>query len=358
VPRPRLYTRRSPSACGGTGRRARLRALWAAWPVEVRILSGALERPRICGAFSCHTALARTASRCRENTGENKRSAVCAPLSFLARRRRRAGGFRGHGHEDVAQRPPPGGLRSAKWPRPRTQRPTTTSLPTSAANSASCGDPPKHSTPAMRMRPSDSPSQSACSFTTRDRPIRCLANGTDSGPPRHAIHGERQRVRRSLGRATRRRHRTTAEEAGRSVHAVVDNREHERRQRRALLTQRLRPDGRQQGGWRSRDPELDAAWAALTRDNSLGWGIYEATEEGERALGPFKGDVALSSVRQIAYETSATLGRDLAHLLESSGSGQALSPLQLRSAGRNDPCPCGSARKLKKCHGAASAVAS
>src|SRR5437763_8939425 len=50
--RARLYTRRPPRACGGTGRRARLRALWAEWPVEVRILSGALEEPRGCGVFS------------------------------------------------------------------------------------------------------------------------------------------------------------------------------------------------------------------------------------------------------------------------------------------------------------------
>src|SRR5215217_874053 len=32
-----------PRACGGTGRRARLRALWTVWSVEVRILSGALD---------------------------------------------------------------------------------------------------------------------------------------------------------------------------------------------------------------------------------------------------------------------------------------------------------------------------
>src|SRR4051794_36653262 len=31
----------SPRACGGTGRRARLRALWTVWSVEGRILSGA-----------------------------------------------------------------------------------------------------------------------------------------------------------------------------------------------------------------------------------------------------------------------------------------------------------------------------
>ena len=40
----RGYTGR-PSACGGIGRRARLRALWTEWSVEVRVLSGALAGP-------------------------------------------------------------------------------------------------------------------------------------------------------------------------------------------------------------------------------------------------------------------------------------------------------------------------
>ena len=43
--RARVYTGR-PRACGGIGRRARLRALWTEWSVEVRVLSGALGKPR------------------------------------------------------------------------------------------------------------------------------------------------------------------------------------------------------------------------------------------------------------------------------------------------------------------------
>ena len=40
----------APRACGGTGRRARLRALWTVWSVEVRILSGASDEvPRKAG---------------------------------------------------------------------------------------------------------------------------------------------------------------------------------------------------------------------------------------------------------------------------------------------------------------------
>jgi hypothetical protein len=39
-PAGRRYTGR-PRACGGIGRRARLRALWTDWSVEVRVFSGA-----------------------------------------------------------------------------------------------------------------------------------------------------------------------------------------------------------------------------------------------------------------------------------------------------------------------------
>ena len=46
------YTGR-PRACGGIGRRARLRALWTEWSVEVRVLSGALGKPRVAGLFCC-----------------------------------------------------------------------------------------------------------------------------------------------------------------------------------------------------------------------------------------------------------------------------------------------------------------
>ena len=44
------YTGR-PRACGGIGRRARLRALWTDWSVEVRVLSGALGKAPLGGAF-------------------------------------------------------------------------------------------------------------------------------------------------------------------------------------------------------------------------------------------------------------------------------------------------------------------
>ncbi len=50
------------SACGGIGRRARLRALWTIWSVEVRVLSGALEKPRTAGLFCVSGRLFHTPS--------------------------------------------------------------------------------------------------------------------------------------------------------------------------------------------------------------------------------------------------------------------------------------------------------
>ena len=48
-PPSRFYTRAESRACGGIGRRARLRALWAVWPVGVRVSLGALEKPANAG---------------------------------------------------------------------------------------------------------------------------------------------------------------------------------------------------------------------------------------------------------------------------------------------------------------------
>ena len=96
------------------------------------------------------------------------------------------------------------------------------------------------------------------------------------------------------------------------------------------------------------DPTLDASYVALTRHNSLGWTWARETHEG-RDEGDFEGNVAYASVRQIGHEMLCTLRRDLAHLLDPAA---PISDAILRSVGRNDPCPCGSGKKLKKCHAA------
>lgn len=97
------------------------------------------------------------------------------------------------------------------------------------------------------------------------------------------------------------------------------------------------------------DPQLDPLYAQLTRTNFAGW-KYTNAEGTER---DFDGNVALACVRQIAYEIRRTLTEQLQHLLDpAAAAGQPLSPVLLAGVGRNDPCPCRSGRKLKKCHGA------
>jgi hypothetical protein len=80
--RARVYTGR-PRACGGIGRRARLRALWTEWSVEVRVLSGALGKPRYRGFFFASRRFA-FAARCSAGGAGNTSEFVpqrqrCAP---------------------------------------------------------------------------------------------------------------------------------------------------------------------------------------------------------------------------------------------------------------------------------------
>jgi hypothetical protein len=96
------------------------------------------------------------------------------------------------------------------------------------------------------------------------------------------------------------------------------------------------------------DPRLDPVYAQLTRTNFSG-GRYTDPEGTER---DFDGNVALACVRQIAHEVRRTLNEQLGHLLGAEhSSDEPLSPFLLAGVGRNDPCPCGSGRKFKRCHG-------
>lgn len=103
-----------------------------------------------------------------------------------------------------------------------------------------------------------------------------------------------------------------------------------------------------QAGGAHVDPQLDPSYEAISRGNSLG---FRFESDGETA--PFKGDAALASVRQIAYELDRSIREELPHLLDrdSLGPGARL-PRILRDTGRNELCPCESGRKFKKCHGA------
>ena len=105
------------------------------------------------------------------------------------------------------------------------------------------------------------------------------------------------------------------------------------------------------------DPALNETYARLSRHNSLGWVIKAGAEElpipkPERA-----------AVRQITHEVLATLvpGYKKEQTQEAEmffGGAMAFDgiPAEWQSQtrlGRNDPCPCGSGKKFKRCHGAA-----
>ena len=103
------------------------------------------------------------------------------------------------------------------------------------------------------------------------------------------------------------------------------------------------------------DPTLSEAYARLSRQNSLGW----VTQLGKERLPIPKPERA--AVRQIAHEVLSTLvpkyrkeqTEDAAMFAGGMVAMQGIpAELQRPKPGRNDPCPCGSGKKFKRCHGA------
>lgn len=113
------------------------------------------------------------------------------------------------------------------------------------------------------------------------------------------------------------------------------------------------------------DARLNAAYADLTRSNSLQH-TQGVGEDGDAYIGfakgpgpvdgdPLAGSIALVHMRQITWEVLDTLER---HLVRDTGIAPYVkTPIcpapwanQLK-AGRNEPCPCGSGRKFKRCFG-------
>lgn len=84
------------------------------------------------------------------------------------------------------------------------------------------------------------------------------------------------------------------------------------------------------------DRSMDRTYARLSRQNSIGWVAH-----GPTGSMPILG-VEFASVRQIAWEIEETL-----RLRQPAPVDEAL----FRCVGRNDPCPCNSGAKFKKCHG-------
>ena len=126
---------------------------------------------------------------------------------------------------------------------------------------------------------------------------------------------------------------------------------------RTLFTRReLVLTAANQAGGAHVDPALDAAYAALTRKNSMGWVVESGTRES-----PVLG-AELATVRQIAHEVLKTLQESYAPkpatpappLIASNLHAEIVAEtINTAKVGRNDPCPCGSGKKYKKCHGGA-----
>ena len=101
------------------------------------------------------------------------------------------------------------------------------------------------------------------------------------------------------------------------------------------------------------DPVLDEKYANLSRRNALGWRFSNAS--GDVPLeGPEK-----AAIRQIAHEVLKSLNPAMPIMKPKLKGTLFVGPTvvvkekqpKLPKVGRNDPCPCGSGKKYKRCHG-------
>lgn len=112
------------------------------------------------------------------------------------------------------------------------------------------------------------------------------------------------------------------------------------------------------------DAELGESYEALTRHNSMqiasntGMLGFFFGPTSDKVAGPQHSpdsSVALASIRQIAHEVLLSVERGLD--VDAEGESRVRSPICPLSisteveVGRNEPCPCGGGRKLKKCFG-------
>lgn len=104
------------------------------------------------------------------------------------------------------------------------------------------------------------------------------------------------------------------------------------------------------------DPKLAETYARLSRHNSMGW----IQNPGSKPIP----NAERAAVRQIAHELIKTLNPAYQRtpkkqdtelvwggaMIEQGGKASSIpKPLKI---GRNEPCPCGSGKKYKRCHGA------
>jgi preprotein translocase subunit SecA len=93
-------------------------------------------------------------------------------------------------------------------------------------------------------------------------------------------------------------------------------------------------------------PQSENGGRPKGRFNALG--VFEPTEAPVLDSGPAEGP---PSGKVVTKPEPVVVGAGRAHALSSTGAGAA-SAADWSNVGRNDPCPCGSGKKYKKCHGA------
>jgi hypothetical protein len=100
------------------------------------------------------------------------------------------------------------------------------------------------------------------------------------------------------------------------------------------------------------DQKLDKRYQALMESEIA---VYYASDAEDNIIRekPFERNLFLAAVRQVAHEVVRTIDDQLN--LQASDRGLLLkidrTALIPPRVGRNDPCPCGSGKKFKKCHG-------
>lgn len=129
------------------------------------------------------------------------------------------------------------------------------------------------------------------------------------------------------------------------------------KERRSLSRKQLVLAVANQDGGAHVDPKLSETYARLSRHNAMGWRIGDPIKGAPIPL------AERAAIRQIAHECLKTLQPGYAKapsetpMMFFGGGGAYNSPdvpdlPRVASPGRNDPCPCGSGKKFKKCHGA------
>jgi len=131
---------------------------------------------------------------------------------------------------------------------------------------------------------------------------------------------------------------------------MVDDRRNQLSRRDLVLT------AANQDGGAHVDPSLDERYARITKENSLAW--VRQTPSGAQPI-PHAEKAAL---RQIGHELLRTFKPDYRKTIKRNTGAIVMGAMTFNSpappptpvfpaVGRNDPCPCGSRRKFKKCHG-------